>query len=99
MDNFVLSPIEPDKLVSSITDGVTANVIRALKTQEVQAEKHYNPINDFIPKTEVRGKLASSSTLWKLENEGKLIVYGVGGKRYYKKADIKNLFQPLNLKR
>lgn len=69
------------------------------KTKTTVQDQDNNPLNDFIPKTEIRGVLASSSTLWKLENEGKLIVYGVGGKRYYKKEDIKNLFQPLNLKK
>ncbi|WP_394907906.1 hypothetical protein [uncultured Mesonia sp.] len=98
MNNFVLSPIEPDKLISSIIEKVSANIIRALQTQNT-GDKSSNPLNDYIPKTEIRGVLASNSTLWKLENEGKLTVYGVGGKRYYKRADIENLFQPLNVKR
>lgn len=69
------------------------------KENSTTEEKRQNPLNDYIPKTEIRGVLASNSTLWKLENEGKLTVYGVGGKRYYKKADIENLFKPLNVKR
>lgn len=55
-----------------------------------------NPIDEYIPKTEVRGKLAANSTLWKLEKEKRLTVYAIGGKRYYKRKDIEDLFKPLN---
>lgn len=55
-----------------------------------------NPMADYIQKKEVVGKLASGSTLWKYEREGKLPVYGVGGKRFYRRADIENLFTRIN---
>ena len=50
---------------------------------------------EVIGKGEVRGKLASPSTLWHWEKAGKLQSYGIGGKRYYKREDIENLFQPI----
>ena len=56
-------------------------------------------LSDYIPKSEIRGKLASASTLWKYEKEGKLQAYGIGGKRFYKKADIEKAFVKLNKKR
>ena len=46
----------------------------------------------YIPKAEVRGKLASSSTLWQWENKGKLKLYAIGGKRFYKRSDIEAVF-------
>ncbi|WP_124641622.1 MerR family transcriptional regulator [Amniculibacterium aquaticum] len=62
---------------------------------EKQEEPQKGLLSEFIPKSEVRGKLASSSTLWHWEKAGKLQLHGIGGKRYYKREDIENLFQPI----
>jgi len=47
-----------------------------------------DPLNDLISKSEVRGKLASASTLWKWEKSGKIQSYGIGGKRFYKRSEL-----------
>lgn len=52
-----------------------------------------DPLSDYIPKSEVRGKIMSSSTLWKLERKGSLKTYAISGKRYYKRSEIENLIQ------
>ncbi len=52
-----------------------------------------DPLSDYIPKSEVRGKIMSSSTLWKHERKGSLKTYAIGGKRYYKRSEIENLIQ------
>lgn len=91
MTNLVLSPIDPQILINKIAEKVTANILEAIQTKQ-QPKAKASPLDDFIPKTEIRGKLASSSTLWKYEKEGKLKLYGIGGKRYYKRADIEALF-------
>lgn len=51
------------------------------------------PLEEYIPKSEVRGKILSASTLWKHEKRGKLKTYAIGGKRYYKRSEIENLIQ------
>lgn len=80
-----------------VTKDVTKNVLEAIKAQE--NEPVTQPLfHEYIPKTEVRGKLASSSTLWKWENEGKLKLYAIGGKRFYKRADIEALFTEVKKK-
>lgn len=91
MTNLVLSPIDPQILINKIAEKVTANILQAVQSNPQPTAKA-SPLDDFIPKTEIRGKLASSSTLWKYEKEGKLKLYGIGGKRYYKRADIEALF-------
>lgn len=53
------------------------------------------PLDEYVQKKDVVGTLASASTLWKYENEGKLKVYGVGGKRFYKWTDIEGLFKEI----
>lgn len=51
-----------------------------------------NPFDGYIPRTDVVGKLATATTLWRWEKQGKLKSYGIGGKRFYKRADIEQLF-------
>ncbi len=50
-------------------------------------------LDEYIPKSAVRGKILSSSTLWKHEKKGNLKTYAIGGKRYYKRSEIENLIQ------
>lgn len=95
MHNLVLSPIDPAKLVNDIAEKVTA--ILLANRQEISAPPE-DPLNDFIPKSEVRGKFASSSTLWKLEKKGKLKAYGFAGKRYYKRSELLAVFEPVKTK-
>ena len=37
-----------------------------------------------------------SSTLWHWTNKGKVIAYGIGNRRYYKKAELLECLKPLN---
>ncbi|MGB3454604.1 MAG: hypothetical protein WBA59_12350 [Moheibacter sp.] len=98
MQNLVLSPIDPEILINEIADKVSAKVLKAVNHTTPAEQKPVNPLSDYIPKTEIRGKLASSSTLWKYEKQGKLKLYGIGGKRYYKRSDIANLFTEVKQK-
>lgn len=36
-----------------------------------------------------------SSTLWRYTNEGKITAYGIGNRRYYKKAELLDALKPL----
>lgn len=36
-----------------------------------------------------------SSTLWRYQNDGKIKAYGIGNRRYYKKAELINALKPL----
>lgn len=93
MHNLVLSPIDPEKLIASISEKVTANILKAVKDElTINPPQTEGVFHEYIPKTEVRGKLASSSTLWSWENSGKLKLYAIGGKRFYKRSDIEALF-------
>ncbi|APY11512.1 hypothetical protein BWZ22_09760 [Seonamhaeicola sp. S2-3] len=76
---------------------VLGEKIDALSTQPNvnKSASNTDPLADFIPKTEVRGKLASSSTLWKYEKEGIIDLFSIGGKRFYKKSQLINAFTKL----
>jgi hypothetical protein len=86
MHNLVLSSIDPEKLINSISEKVTANILEAVSKAPQSSPE--DPLNDLIPKSEVRGKLASSSSLWKWEKSGKIQAYGIGGKRFYKRSEL-----------
>jgi peptidoglycan hydrolase-like amidase len=97
MEQMIFSQINSQSLIEQIVEQVTAKVLEAVQANEADVQPDI--FDEYIPKTEVRGKLASNSTLWKWENEGKLKLYAIGGKRFYKRADIENLFTEVKTER
>ena len=95
MDNITFDTLP--KYVGEIIDRLD-NIEQKLNETELPQQKEDGLFSEFIPKSEVRGKFASSSTLWSWEKQGKLKSYGIGGKRFYKRADLENLIQPMNNK-
>lgn len=39
MHNFVLSPIDPEKLISSISERVTANILKAVRNEQLPTDQ------------------------------------------------------------
>ncbi len=66
-----------------------------LNETEMQQKGNDELFSEYVPKSAVRGKFASSATLWNWEKQGKLTNYGIGGKRFYKRSELENLIQPL----
>lgn len=96
MEQMIFSQINSQSLIEQIVEQVTANVLEVIQNKEESVQPDI--FDEYIPKTEVRGKLASSSTLWSWENKGKLKLYAIGGKRFYKRTDIEALFTEVNKK-
>ena len=90
MEQMIFSQINSQSLIDQIVEQVTTKVLEAVQSNEAKTETDI--FDEYIPKTEVRGKLASNSTLWNWENKGKLKLYAIGGKRFYKRTDIEALF-------
>lgn len=90
MEQMIFSQISSQSLIEQIVEQVTAKVLEAVQANETDVQPDI--FDEYIPKTEVRGVLASSSTLWQWENKGKLKLYAIGGKRFYKRSDIEALF-------
>src|SRR5690554_2949521 len=97
MEQMIFTKLEPQAFIKQIVDQVTAKVLEAVQTNESIVQPDI--FDDYIPKTEVRGKLASSSTLWSWENKGKLKLYAIGGKRFYKRTDIGAFFVEVKTKK
>lgn len=96
MEQMIFSQINSQSLIEQIVEQVTAKVLEAVQANETDVQPDI--FDKYIPKTEVRGKLASSSTLWSWENKGKLKLYAIGGKRFYKRSDIEALFTEVDKK-
>ena len=96
MEQMIFSQINSQSLIEQIVEQVTAKVLEAVQANEADVQPDI--FDEYIPKTEVRGVLASSSTLWNWENKGKLKLYAIGGKRYYKRSDIEALFTEVKKK-
>lgn len=65
------------------------------KTKPKQEKTLKDPLSEYVSKKEMIGKLASASTLWHWERKGKIKAYGIGGKRYYRREDVENLFKEM----
>lgn len=93
MEHVFITPNELERLIQNSVD-------KAFKAKaENQPKKEDSDfLSEFIPKSEVRGKLASASTLWKYEKEGRIQAYAIGGKRFYKKSEIEAALVKLNKK-
>lgn len=89
-ENLILSTLSLDDIVSKVSKEVTDSILAQIGNKE--PEQKATVFDEYVPKTEVRGKLASNSTLWQWEKTGKLKLYAIGGKRFYKRADIEALF-------
>ena len=96
MEQMIFSQINSQSLIEQIVEQVTANVLEVIQNKEESVQPDI--FDEYIPKTEVRGKLASSSTLWSWENKGKLKLYAIGGKRFYKRTDVEALFTEVKKK-
>ncbi|UGU17713.1 helix-turn-helix domain-containing protein [Sinomicrobium kalidii] len=88
MNDIILTSIDADILIHRVAE----RTVKLLSEKKSEKEPHptttEDPLNDLIEKKEIRGKIASSSTLWKWEKEGKIRSYGIGGKRYYKRSEL-----------
>jgi peptidoglycan hydrolase-like amidase len=96
MEQMIFSQINSQSLIEQIVEQVTAKVLEAVQANEADVQPDI--FDKYIPKTEVRGKLASNSTLWQWENKGKLKLYAIGGKRFYKRTDVEALFTEVKKK-
>jgi hypothetical protein len=89
-ENLILSTLSLEDIVKKVSKEVTDNILAQIGSN--QPEQKATVVDEYVPKTEVRGVLASNSTLWQWEKSGKLKLYAIGGKRFYKRADIEALF-------
>lgn len=64
-------------------------ITKGLKSQIDELKKHLNNTEELLTREQACEFLQiDSSTLWHWGKKGKVIAYGIGNRRYYKKAEL-----------
>lgn len=94
MENIQFIQITPEQLATQITDGIKSLLRDIMKTLSPCTE------NELLTRKQTCEFLGvDSSTLWEWTNAGKVQVYGMGGRRYYKKAELIQALVPIHAKK
>lgn len=85
MHNLVLSPIDPEKLISSISERVTANILKAVQHKLSSIEQHERLLNiqeasEFL--------LLSVPTIYSKVSKGELPVLKRSKRLYFSSTDL-----------
>ena len=84
MSNIILQGLTLEQLQTFIKEAVN-EAIGNLETPQPTEQ----PQDDFITINEACGRLSvSRATLWRYEKQGKVKVYGIGGRRLLKKSEL-----------
>ncbi len=85
-----LIQINPDDLQTAIISGVRAEV------EKLKEDFQPKQPTEFMTRNEVRDLLqVDISTVHNLTKRGKLKAYGLGGRVYYKRAEVEEAIKPL----
>jgi len=89
-ESILLQNVSPERLTELIEDGIKSQ----LKNLKKEISTH-DP-NELLTRSETCKFLQiDSSTLWHWTNKGKVIAYGIGNRRYYKKSELLKSLIPL----
>ena len=89
-DSILLQNLNTADLTQLIKDGVKSQLLDFKETFNT-----HNP-DELFSRTETCKYLQiDSSTLWAWTNKGKVKAYGIGNRRYYKKAELLESLKPL----
>ena len=89
-ESTLLQNVSPERLTELINNGI--------KSQLKDFKETFNTHNpdELLTRTETCKFLQiDSSTLWAWTNKGKVFAYGIGNRRYYKKAELLENLKPL----
>jgi hypothetical protein len=89
-NQILLQNVSPERLIELIKDGVKSQLEDFKK--EIST---YNPDELLTREQTCKFLQIDSSTLWAWTNKSKVIAYGIGNRRYYKKAELLNSLQQL----
>jgi hypothetical protein len=90
-NSILLQNINTADLTKLIKDGIKSQL------QDFKKEILTHDPDELLTRTETCKFLQiDSSTLWHWTNKGKVKAYGIGNRRYYKKAELLESLKPLN---
>ena len=85
-DSILLQNLNTVDLKELIKDGVRSQLIDFKETLQT-----HNPDELLTREQTCKYLQIDSSTLWSWTNKGKVISYGIGNRRYYKKKELLHL--------
>jgi hypothetical protein len=90
VNSILLQNLSPERLTELIKDGVKSQLEDFKETLQTQ-----NPDVLLTREETCKYLQIDSSTLWHWTNKGKVIAYGIGNRRYYKKVELLQSLKPL----
>ena len=89
-ESILLQNVSPERLTELIEDGIKSQL------KDLKKEISTHDPNELLTRTETCKYLQiDSSTLWHWTNKGKVIAYGIGNRRYYKKGELLKCLIPI----
>ena len=89
-ESILLQNVSPERLTELIEDGIKSQI------KDLKKEISTHDPNELLTRTETCKYLQiDSSTLWHWTNKGKVIAYGIGNRRYYKKGELLKCLIPI----
>jgi hypothetical protein len=92
--SILLHCITPEELKQIIKEVIQEELLEVRKQLEEKDSEVLMSRQETIDFLKI-----DSSTLWSWTNKGKIDCYGIGNRRYYKKADVLNSLVLLKVKR
>ncbi len=92
--SILLHCITPEELKQIIKEVIQEELFKVKKQLEKKESEELMSRQETIDFLKI-----DSSTLWSWTNKGKIYFYGIGNRRYYKKADLLNSLVLLKVKR
>jgi hypothetical protein len=93
-NSILLQNLNTADLTQIIKDGVKSQL------EDFKKEINTHNPNELLTREQTCKLLQiDSSTLWHWTNKGKVLAYGIGNRRYYKKAELLESLQPLKNKK
>lgn len=89
-NSILLQNVSPEALADIIKEGVKSQLEDFKKNLQIQ-----NPDELMTREETCKFLQIDSSTLWHWTNKGKVTAYGIGNRRYYKKAELLDCLKPL----
>lgn len=90
VESILLQNVNTEKLSELIKDGIKSQLEGFKETLNT-----HNPDELLTREQTCKFLKIDSSTLWHWTNKSKVIAYGIGNRRYYKKAELLESLQQL----
>jgi hypothetical protein len=89
-ESILLQNVSPERLTELIEHGIKSQL------KDLKKEISTHDPNELLTRTETCKYLQiDSSTLWNWTNKGRVIAYGIGNRRYYKKGELLKCLIPI----